>query len=464
MAKALRSIIGVILVTLVAGCSVGPTYINPVFGFAPSFAARPTGRISRVPILQDNVAWWQKFNDPVLSGMVQQALAGNLDLALATERIAEAQARALGVPSAVSVTGNVDAGRRGESDSTKQVGNGVRGDFGLSWLLDPYGGRDARIRAAKARIEVADAERDAARLLLLSNIVTAYVDLRFQQRVLHLRQRELRSRLQTRRRVLQLSEASVATRLDVVRAKALVLETQGQIPTAQAAIRVQHNRIAVLLGKAPGTRGSPLNGGGQPVASMPVNIGIPADLVRNRPDIRIAERMYYARVAQIGEAEARLYPALSLGGEISLSRFGGQSVTDYFFGPTLTLPALPNGARAARVKVRESQARQALTGWKSLVLTAIEQVESALQAYAGSRSSVAVARKAATLRWEAVTLTRTLIAEDSATIRDLLDAESDAADANNVLAEGLRQLGRDFVVLNVSLGSGNSYDAAGEAN
>jgi len=99
-----------------------------------------------------------------------------------------------------------------------------------------------------------------------------------------------------------------------------------------------------------------------------------------------------------------------------------------------------------------------------LVLTAIEQVESALQAYAGSRSSVAVARKAATLRWEAVTLTRTLIAEDSATIRDLLDAESDAADANNVLAEGLRQLGRDFVVLNVSLGSGNSYDAAGEAN
>lgn len=451
--KPLRSILGVAMTILVAGCSVGPDYTGPVFPFMASYKSAHAG----LPVLLDNAAWWKKFKDPVLDGLVEQALEGNLDLTIAKERVIEAQALARTVPEPLSITGDVSAGRRGGRNITSQ--NGGEGSFGLDWLFDPYGGRAAQIRAAEGRVEVADAELDAARLLLLSGISLAYIDLRFQQRSLQLRRSELGSRRQTLDLVQKLQAGSTATRLDIVRAEALVSETQSLIPGIEAAIRVQQNRIAVLLGRPPGSPEASLVGAGrgQPLARMPSDIGIPADLVRNRPDIRIAERLYYVAVADIGAEQAELYPALSLGGQISLSAFGSAKGMNYFFGPTLRLPALPGGPQQAEVRVRESRARQAMTGWQSSVLGAIEQVENALVEYSGSRVSVTSARKTVRLYRESVSLTRTLISQDGATIRDLLDAEQSVATANFLLSQNLRQLGRDFVVLNVSLGSGNGY-------
>lgn len=456
--KPLRSISCMGLAVLLAGCSVGPSYQNPIFPFKSSFSAKRGGN----PVLLDNAAWWEGFKDPTLNDLVEKALSDNLDLALATERVVEAQALAGTIPQGGTITGNVDAGVRGIRSQPSQTG--TRGEVGLSWLFDPYGGRDAQNRAAAARVEVADAELDAARLLLLSNITTAYIDLRFHQRSLQLRRQELGSRRATLDLVRKLSAGKAATRLDTVRAEALVSETQSLIPGVEAAIRVQKNQIAVLLGQAPGEAGISLaDSKGQPLASMPSNIGIPADLLRNRPDIRITERLYYAAVADIGAAQADLYPTLSLGGEISLSAFGAAKGSDYFFGPTLRLPALPNGPQTAAVKVRESRARQALTSWRSSVLGAIEDVESALVEYSGSSSSVTSARKTVRLRRESVTLTRELISRDGATIRDLLDDEQSVAIANILLSQNLRRLGRDFVVLNASLGSGNGYGASAAA-
>ncbi len=458
--KPLRSFLGIAMSVVVAGCSVGPSYTGPTFPFSSSFAAKKAG----VPVLLDNAAWWQGFNDPTLNKLVEVALSDNLDLALATERVREAQAQVATVPSAASITGTASAGGRGGRDLPSETG--ADASLGLSWLFDPYGGRDAQIRAAEARVEVADAERDAARLLLLSNTATAYIDLRFQQRSLLLRRQELRSRRQTLDLVRQLEAGNAATRLDIIRAEALVSQTQSLIPGVQAAIRVQQNRLAVLLGRTPGKTEAALQDGGraQPHAAMPADIGIPADLLRNRPDIRITERLYYAAVADIGAEKADLYPALSLGGLVTVSAFGGARGMDYFFGPTLRLPALPNGPQQAEVSVRESRARQALTRWQSSVLGAIEDVESALVQYSGSRTSVTSARKTVRLYRESVELTRTLIAQDGATIRDLLDAEQSVAVANILLSQNMRQLGRDFVILNVSLGSGNGYAGNGKTN
>lgn len=451
--KPLRSIFGIVMSVAVAGCSVGPSYTGPTFPFAASFGSARAG----VPVLLDNAAWWQGFRDSGLNQLVETALAGNLDLALATERVREAQALAGTVATPGSVTGNATARARGGRNKPSETG--AEAALGMSWLFDPYGGRDAQLRAAAARIEVADARLDAARLLLLSNVTTAYIDLRFQQRSLQLRRSELGSRRQTLELVRKLKAGSAATRLDVVRAEALVSQTQSLIPGVEAAIRVQLNRIAVLLGRTPGRTETILQDGarGQPLAKMPGDIGIPADLLRNRPDIRINERLYYAAVADIGAEKARLYPALSLGGLISVSAFGSARGMNYFFGPTLRLPALPDGPQQAQVSVRESRARQALTGWQSSVLGAIEDVESALVEYSGSRNSVTSARKTVRLYTESVDLTRALIARQGATVRDLLDAEQSVATANILLSQNLRLLGRNFVILNVSLGSGNGY-------
>lgn len=452
----LRGILCVAVAAAVAGCDVGPVYKGPGFPFAASFAARPSG----APVFLDNVAWWKKFNDPVLDQLVEYALAGNLNLALTKERVVEAQALAETVPEAVQISGNLDAGRRGGSNIQDQ--NRADATFGLDWLFDPYGGRRAQVRAAEGRVEVADIEVDAARLLLLSNLSTAYIDLRFQQRSLQLRREELASRRKTLDLIRRLEQGKASTRLDVVRAEALVSETLSLLPGNEAAIRIQQNRIAVLLGRSPGQPDQMLQrgGGGQPLAGMPADIGIPADLVRNRPDIRIAERLYYVAVADIGVEKAKLYPALSLGGELTLSSFGSVTGMDYFFGPSLRLPALPDGPQRAEVKVRDSRARQALTSWQSAVLEAIQEVESALVEYFGSQSATTSARKTVRLYQESVDLTRDLLGRDGATVRDLLDAEQSVATANTLLSQNLRKLGRDFVVLNVSLGSGNGYESS----
>jgi len=451
--KPLRSLIGVAMAIAVAGCDVAPVFQTPGFPFASSFSGKRSG----APVLLENVAWWSKFNDPVLDELVTEALAANLDLVLAKERVAEAQVLARTIPEPVTLTGQAEAGRRG--GRTIADANGGEAIFGFDWLLDPWGERQAEVRAAQGRIEVADAELDAAQLLLLSNLATAYVDLRFQQRSLQLRRQELGSRRKTLDLITRLQAGNAATRLDIVRAEALVSQTQSLIPASEAAVRVQQNRIAALLGKTPGQTDPRLisGGRGQPLADMPADIGIPADLLRNRPDIRIAERLYYVAVAQTGVETAQLYPALSLSGEITLSSFGGASGMEYFFGPTLRLPALPDGSRRAQVEVQQSRVRQSQTSWQSSVIDAIEEVENALVEYSGSRASVSSARKTVQLYRESVDLTRALIGQDGATVRDLLDSEQSVATANILLSQNLRSLGRNFIALNVSLGSGSGF-------
>lgn len=447
-----------LLAVVVAGCDVLPTYKSPIFPFADSFSPKPNS----APVLLSNEAWWRKFNDPVLNALIEEALAGNLDLALARERVLQAQAQAVTVPSQLTVNGSLRAGAGGSrTTSTREEGEA---DLSLGWLFDPWGGRRAQVLAAEGQVEVAAAELDAARLLVLSTVATAYIDLRFFQRSLHLRQGELSSRQQTLGLIRDLQQGNAATRLEMVRAEALVAQSRAQIPELRTAVRAQENRLAVLLGRTPGRAVPALNGSRkvQPRASMPADVGIPADLLRNRPDIRITERLYYVALAEIGTEKALLYPGLSLSGELSLSRIGGVSGTDYFFGPSLRLPALPNGPQHARVRVRESQARQAHTTWQSSVLQAIEQAESALVRYAGSQSSVGAAQETVRLYRQSVSLTRELLGRDGATIRDLLEDEQSVSQANILLAQTLRQAAQDFVTLNTSLGSGHAY--AGKLN
>lgn len=451
-------VIGTLLATTLAlsGCvSDGGGYQMPRFAFASNYSTESKA----VPVLLDNAAWWEKFNDPVLEKLVDRALRDNIDLAIAVERITQAQAELGTIASPVSVTSGVEA-RHEKVSPAATPDNVVDANIGFSWLLDPWGGRKAQVRAARSRIEAADAEADAAKLLLLYNLCNAYVDLRYRQSELAIRQREIRGRRQTLRTTETLVDQNSATRLDLVRAQARYASAQAAVPVAEAAVRVQKNQIATLLGLAPGHLPVNLDTGGQPRARMSPDVGIPADLLRNRPDIRIAERQYYAAVADTGAARAALYPSLSLGGAITQALAGRTIGTDYYFGPTLTLPALPGDARNARVTARESLARQAHLTWKSTVIGAIEEVESGLVTYKSSAAAVGAAQRAAELYGEAVTLTRDLVNREGATIPDLLDAEALATQAELTLASNRRDLARGFVSLNVSLGAGHARTPA----
>lgn len=438
----------------VAGCARDTPYAAPGFPFLASYASRQ----SSAPILLDNVAWWTTFRDPVLDALIKRALVGNPSLDLAKERIREAQANLAAVPGAAVLSTDAALTREGEINGTQTTRSDAT--LGLSWMLDPYGARRDQIKVARARIEVADAETDAAQLLLLLNVSNSYVDLRYSQRLLQIRQQELRARQQTLDLVQKMFDQRSATRLDLISVEARLAETETALPGIKSTIQSQKFQLAVLLGMTPGTLDIPLDTGQQPRVGLSPEVGIPADLLRNRPDIKIAERLYYASVAEVGVADADLYPKLSLGGAITLTSIGGTSRMDYYFGPTLRLPAFPGTSRRAVVAARQSQARQAHIAWKSTVLDAILEVETALLEYSGATGSVRSAQKAVRLYREAVDLTRDLVLQQGATVRDLLDADKLVSDAELTLAENQRLLNRSFIRLNVSLGSGTIHAPA----
>ncbi|MBL4930066.1 efflux transporter outer membrane subunit [Fuscibacter oryzae] len=443
------------LATALAACAQKEDYKTPHFPFFGSYSQKQAA-----PVLLSNAEWWHGFQDPVLNQLVAQALAGNLSIAAARERVVQARAEARGVPDRAGLSASAAGRQQGEKGG--DVTSSAEGDLGLSWMLDPYGERRARKAAAGARVEAADAETDAARLLVLYNLCNAYVELRYQQRLLALRQQEIASRRSTLSLAQSLFDTNSGTKLDVTRTQAELAQAQADLPLIEAAIRVQQNQIAVLTGRQPGTSGPEREPGkGMPQARMSADIGIPADLLRNRPDIRIAERLYYAAVNQVDVARAALYPRLSLSGAINLTsvRKGGSS-RDYYFGPSVSLPEFPNSSTKAGVEATYSAARQAHIDWKATVLNAVMEVENALVEYDGSRRARAATERSLTLYRQAQTMTRDLVQSGGATVGDLIDADQSVTNASNTLAQTQRQQALDFIALNVRLGSGS---AAGEA-
>lgn len=434
-----------------AGCATDTPYTAPAFPFQQSYI----GHKAAAPVLLENADWWKGFKDPTLDRLVERALEDNLSLSAAKERIVEARATLDAVPSNATLSPSLGAQRSKSSGGTPFTRSEAQ--LGLSWLLDPYGARRQQVKAARARVEVADAETDAAQLLVLFNLANAYIDLRYSQQVLRIRHQEIRARHRTLDLTQTLFEKSAATRLDLVRAEARLSEAEAALPTARSAVQGQQYQIAVLLGMAPGTLDISLEDAAMPRPAMSANVGIPADILRNRPDVRIAERIYYANVAEIGVAKAALYPQLSLSGAITLASIAsGASGAEYLFGPTLTLPSLPNGPRRGVLAAQESRARQAHTAWQSTVLDALREVETAMTDYSASAAAARASEKTVRLYREAANLTRDLVLRDSATLYDLLDDEESVTNAELTQAQNQRQQNLGFINLNVSLGSGHA--------
>ena len=435
---------------LLSACGQGEPHAKPRFPFLNSYAAKTSG----APVLLTNTEWWQGFDDPLLDHLITLALTDNLSIAAARDRIvaARASARMLGSPFTLSPSVGAQISDDGTSTDTEAMGS-----LGLSWMLDPYGKRRAEMDAAGARIEAADAEAEAARLLVLYNLSNAYVDLRYYQRLLDLRREETVSRRRTLTLADTLLQASDGTRLEVTRARARLSDVETQIPMLEARVQMQMNQIAVLTGRSPGTLGADLSKGrGQPQATLSPEVGIPADLLRNRPDIRVAEQLYYAAVAEVAVSKASLYPRLSLSGAITLSSINGAKAgRSSYFGPTLTLPPLPGDSARAMVDQRRTAASLALTGWKSTVLEAILEVENALLSYQASSRARAAADRSLRLYREAQDMVAELIDSGEATIESLIDADQSVTNAANTVAESRRQQGLDFIALNVRLGSGS---------
>lgn len=452
---------------VLSGCVVGPEHEAPDMALPEKFAEAPTTRNANVAL----AAWWRGFNDTRLDRFVALGLEQNLSVLQAAERINQAQsdvivAGAGSLPNLLASASHTTRQSKGSlPNSDTPVQNVTEGGLDVSWLVDLFGQYRRAKESATASLDASYATIDVQRLAFISQVVSAYVDLRYFQERIAIARQNLKSRRETLELTKQQLAAGATSRLDVTQAEGLVQVTLAEIPELEIGFRRSAHRIATLLGMAAPSLLSQLEKGSrQPVARLATNTGVPADLLRNRPDIRAAERRLAAAVAEVGVAKSQLYPSLQLSGSISpsyasLNGAPNGSLNLWSFGPTLVLPVLDGGRLRANVSSAESVSREQYLAWKATVLNAVEEVENALAAINRSRQSEASLRRAVDAYDEALAIATTNYKNGVSTLLDVLDAQRSVADARANLARAVQQTALSFVSLNVAIGGG--YGATG---
>lgn len=396
---------------------------------------------------RDDIEWWRHFDDPVLDQLVARGLSGNLTAAEARARLREAEADARGAN--VPLSGNANLGVRAPSNASES------GEASVNAQINLAGEAGFRARAARARLEAAEFGTIEAHRIVLSEVAQAYADLRFFQSSRAFRAQDLRSRQRTLRDIETQLEAGAATRLDLLRAQSLLAETRAEIPQLDARIVQTRNRLSTLLGVPVGSLGMDLGyHGQQPVPKGAIDAGVPADLLRARPDIRRAELLYAAAVSDVGVADAARYPSLNLSGLISAPANGGRGTETLLAG--LVVPVFNQPALLAEKDAAAARVEQTYLQWRIAVLQALEEVENAQILLRSARQSVAAAREAVSLNRQSLDLSRELLSSGgNITVLDVLDRERALSSSRTALAQNTRDVAAAFIQLYVGLGRGH---------
>ena len=390
----LKNIGGFILLLLLAGCAaVGPDY-------APPPDAAPAGWNTR---LQDGLRadtadperlarWWQALDDPVLSDLIAQATQGNLDLKQATARVREARARRgisrAGLFPVVDTSGEVSRVRTSESSGSGEETDLYAAGFDAGWELDVFGGVRRAVEASDADIGASEADLGDVMVSLTAEIGRNYLEARTYQTRLDVAEANIEAQQATYDLIRSRYQAGLSDELAVQQARYNLESTRSQLPTLRTGLAAAKNRLAVLTGQAPGALHAVLAERRPiPVPPIRVAVGVPAEALRRRPDVRRAERELAAQTARIGEAVADLYPRFRLFGTIGLESLNSgdffQSASRYWsIGPAVTWNVFDAGAIRNNIAAQTAVGEQFRFAYEAAVLGALEEVENALTAYA----------------------------------------------------------------------------------
>ncbi len=389
-----------VLIVLTSGCMVGPNFKRPKVEVSPNWPDAGDQRVKTGPSEYSN--WWQAFNDPVLNRLIERAYRENLSLRIAGVRVLEARAQ-LGIaigglyPQTQQASGFLQYNRISENAplsgafskftySQDQVG------INASWELDFWGRFRRTIESADAAWLATVADYDNALVSLTSDVANSYILIRTLERRIDI----ARQNVETQRESLKIAEArfqyGTTSELDVEQAKTVLNNTLATIPTLETQLRQAKDALSVLLGLPPSNLADFLEGPSEiPVSPPQVAVGIPADLLRRRPDIRSAEYQAVAQCAQIGVAKADLYPAFSLAGMFGFgsSDVGHSNLIDIFkwksrtyqIGPSFQWNLFNYGRITNNVRLQDARLQELLIAYQNAVLTAQQEVEDNLVAF-----------------------------------------------------------------------------------
>lgn len=431
--------------SLVACDIVGPNYVTPNADVPHRFVGGGSADLRNA----SSSRWWTGLNDPLLSEFVERANAQNLTVQLAIERIRAAQAAAgtAGVNSLSSGALTASA-TRGEVNGIENNNDTVQLNAG--YVFDLFGGGARSVEQAEANIEASQYDVGTARLGVLSQLTNAYIQARYFQEAGAITRSTIQSRRETLNLVRQRRDAGEATELEVQQARANLANSEASLPILEASFESNVYAIATLLAEpASQIRRLMSQHRAQPRPNSFTDIGVPADLLRNRPDVRSAERSFAAATAAIGVNEARLYPSVSISGAIT----AGTNET-WSLGPSLNIPLLNRGVLKSNVESAESAARQAELNYRQTVLTSIEEVQQAIVLCLGWNRQLNSQDAAVRAANSVLRLSRESYRGGAITLTEVLDAERQVSNSRLGSADALRNFAASWVQVQIATGKG----------
>ncbi len=478
--------------SLLAGCTVGPNYPGaPRAPDAPDFVRAPqTGVLASAPTPS---AWWQALHDPQLDALIAAALAHNPDLHAAQARLREARAqlsqqRANALPktsatvaairtrapdtSALSALTGSNSSSSSDGSGGSTAGTGplqlYTAGFDATWEIDLFGGTRRAIEAASAQAEAVNADLADTQVSIAAEVANAYVDLRDQQQRLALSHRTADMQQRQLDLTLQRRGRGVAADADVERLTTQVENTRASLIPLDAQVTESLDRLAILTGRAPGALDAQLASGAPTLPTLPesVPIGDPAALLKQRPDVRAAERRLASSNAQIGEHIADYFPKVTLLGDIGFSAtdpghlFRKQNYS-WVGAPYLQWNIFDFGRTRGAVRAAQASRDEAEANYTKSVLGALEDANTALSRYGHQRDHVVTLNKVQTSATHSATLMSQRYDAGVSSLIDLLDTQREALSAQQNVIAGQAELIKDYVSLQKSLGLG--WQTAGDA-
>jgi len=456
----------VLAILILTGCAtVGPDYVPPDTSVSATWNTQFKGGLTAEEMdPQALAAWWATLNDPELSSLIDRAVLGNLDLKKALARVREARARR-GMAKAdlfptLDATGSATWSRTSKDTGTGKTNDLYAASFDAGWELDIFGGVRRSVEAAGADLQATQEDLRNVLVSLLAEVALNYIDVRTSQVLIAVAEANLEAQSETYQLTQWRYEAGLSDELAVQQARYNLENTRSLIPAFRTRLEEAMNRIAVLLGEQPGKvhpeleKREPI-----PVTPLKVAVGVPADLLRRRPDVRQAERQLAAQTARIGVATADLYPKFTLSGSIgleafSLSNLSSSGAWSLSGGPRITWAIFKGGAIRQNIEVQSALQEQALIQYEATILSALEEVENALVAYAEvqqRRQSLSEATQAAQ---KAVDLAQHRYQAGLTDFNNVLDAQRSLLSFQEQLAQSEGTVTSNLVRLYKALGGG----------
>jgi multidrug efflux system outer membrane protein len=516
--RKLNIVVGLAAV-LAAGCEVGPDYHPPQITVRPAFAETASTQPAAAAPAPDQ-KWWENFHDPELNSLIARAEKGNLNLQSTQSHLLQARAQrgvvgadlwpqinadggyqngrgsknvvipsgAFGFsgfgspaatptvrPAVVSATTPIPAAPTqsasvsGSSIPLSPLGQGglpgvetqlYQGGFDASWELDVFGGQRRSIEAADADIGASLEDEHDMLLSLEAEVARDYIELRSNQWQLQIADDNLHAQQETLELTRSRYRAGFVTQLDVARESAQVASTAATLPVFEQNVRTSIHELGILLGEDPDALSQELSAAGaMPPVPAQIPLGVPAELLRRRPDIRRAERQLAAATARIGEATADLYPKFNITGELGIDSSKINTLVEWnsrYFGinPGVSWDIFDAGKIRSNINVQKELTRQAALNYQQTVLVALGEVEDALSSYRLEQLRRKALADAVDASEQSVELAKQQYEQGVIDFESVLDAQRSLFEAQTVLAQSDELISTDIVALYKALGGG----------